>query len=215
MQTLIDLFHQEFPLKKREVGEFSSLKLNGMKFEIEQYSLAEVGNLSLMRAKGFLGLMKMTTLIVTPLQKDAPLFSYDRVQAFGKDMILCELYDTLVESVSAYPLLTKVKEKYAHLPDGDAGEHWYDSIKREESLYKKGRKKAEAFDALGIDYSNAYCEILKGAKEAPIGAKRQKTSDYVNGLIGHGGPSTDVFLKAIGKEKTRELFERVLFGIVE
>ena len=40
----------------------------------------------------------------------------------------------------------------------------------------------------------------------------EKVSVYVNGLLSHGGPSTDVFRKAIGEAKTAELFHRVLFG---
>ena len=43
-------------------------------------------------------------------------------------------------------------------------------------------------------------------------AKTEKASAYVEGLLSHGGPSTDVFKKALGEEKTAELFRRVLFG---
>ena len=43
-------------------------------------------------------------------------------------------------------------------------------------------------------------------------AKRQKTENYVSGLIKNGGPSTDVFKKKFGAEKTAELFEKVLFA---
>ncbi len=34
-------------------------------------------------------------------------------------------------------LLNIIKEKYAHLPERDPGEHWYDSIKLPESVSKK------------------------------------------------------------------------------
>ena len=43
-------------------------------------------------------------------------------------------------------------------------------------------------------------------------AKRAKTNAYVNGLLEHGGPSTDVFKQVLGAEKTAELFHKVLFG---
>ena len=43
-------------------------------------------------------------------------------------------------------------------------------------------------------------------------AKQEKARVYVNGLLEKGGPSTDVFKKSIGEAKTRELFERILFG---
>jgi hypothetical protein len=36
---------------------------------------------------------------------------------------------------------------------------------------------------------------------------------YVNGLLEKGGPSTDVFKKELGVEKTTKLFRKILFGI--
>ena len=215
MQTLMEKCSQAFCLKKREIGEFASIKANGMKFQIEQYLAEGAGNLSWMQARGMFGMMKMETLIFTPLQKDAPLLSYDRISFFGSNALIFELYDTLVEPVQAYPLFNEVKGKYAYLPDSDPGKHWYDPIKRKESLYKKCRGKAEALDALCLDYLDGYCKTVKGAKEASVEDKRRKTEGYVKGLIEQGGPATDAFLKAIGKEKTEELFEKILFGIRE
>lgn len=68
------------------------------------------------------------------------------------------------------------------------------------------------FDALAKVYVEAY---LKGAKQLPVvdvEEKKKKASVYVEGLLAHGGPSTDVFRKKIGAEKTAELFRSVLFG---
>lgn len=45
-----------------------------------------------------------------------------------------------------------------------------------------------------------------------MAAKQAKTAAYVEGLLTHGGPSTDVFKKALGPEKTEQLFRKVLFG---
>ena len=42
--------------------------------------------------------------------------------------------------------------------------------------------------------------------------KLEKASLYVEGLISKGGPSTDAFKKAIGEERTAELFRNILFG---
>ena len=42
--------------------------------------------------------------------------------------------------------------------------------------------------------------------------KMKKASIYVEELIKNGGPSTDAFKKAIGEEKTAELFRKVLFA---
>ena len=39
-----------------------------------------------------------------------------------------------------------------------------------------------------------------------------KADAYRDGLLDNGGPATDAFLKVWGKEKTAELFQKVLFG---
>ena len=93
------------------------------------------------------------------------------------------------------------------------GKHWYDSIKLAESLSKKGRKKqAAAFDALTQNYMEAFLACCKNAAPCSAAAKQEKASVYVEGLLSNGGPSTDVFMKAMGPEQTARLFRLVLFG---
>lgn len=62
------------------------------------------------------------------------------------------------------------------------------------------------------EYFKEYVEILKKAPACDGDAKREKASVYVEGLLSNGGPSTDVFLKHYGAEKTADLFRRILFG---
>jgi hypothetical protein len=42
--------------------------------------------------------------------------------------------------------------------------------------------------------------------------KKAKAAEYSDGLIKNGGPSTDVFKKEFGDEKTGRYFREVLFG---
>lgn len=42
--------------------------------------------------------------------------------------------------------------------------------------------------------------------------KLSVVTEYTNGFVEQGGVSTDLFVKAMGQEKTRTFFERVLFG---
>ena len=65
------------------------------------------------------------------------------------------------------------------------------------------------------DYVNAYLSVAKSLPELPaelLADKRKKADAYINGLLEHGGPSTDVFVKHLGKEKTEKLFHEVLFA---
>jgi len=106
-----------------------------------------------------------------------------------------------------------VKKQAAYLPDHDLGKHWYDSIKLSQSLSKKGKKAhTPGFDTTAIHYLTKYLETTQTAAACQAVPKREKASVYVEGLLKNGGPSTDVFKKGIGAEKTAELFRRILFA---
>ena len=191
------------------------LKVSGMNFNIRTYQPAGLGHICVMEATGFLGLMKMDTLIITPTEKDMPLFSYDRVLAMGNDTLIFELYDTLLGQTDL-SLLEKVKQDAAYLPDHDLGAHWYDPIKLAVSLSKKGKKAhTAAFDVTASHYLAQYLLAAKSAPACEAAVKRERASVYVEGLLKNGGPSTDVFQKGIGEEKTAELFRKVLFATEE
>lgn len=195
-----------------EAVESKRMKVSGMTFDIASYKVEGLGHVSAMIASGFFGLMKMDTLIITPTAVDMPLFSYDRVLAMGNDTLIFELYDTLLDKTDLTALET-VKEGAKNLPDHDLGEHWYDSIKLAVSLSKKGKRPhTPAFDETAMAYLEGYLAAAKAAAPAPAEAKRERASVYVEGLLTNGGPSTDVFKKGIGDEKTAELFRKTLFG---
>ncbi len=202
---------ESFPFAERNVGEFASLKANGMTFSIRAYDAKGLGHVSVMHANGFFGFMQMDTLIINPLELDLPLYSYDRIHAMGNDTLIVELYDTLLGPTDL-DRVDAVKQAFSDLTDYPLGEHWYDGIKLPESVSKKG-KKAETprFDALAQKHLSA---LIASAPDRPCDPdeKRKKASVYVEGLLTRGGPSTDGFLKALGKEKTERLFRTVLFG---
>jgi len=215
MQKMLEMLGENFPLEKKGVGEFAKIKVSGMNFTIEQYYAKGLGNVSVMRAAGFFGLMKMDTLIINPMECDAPLFSYDRVLAMGNDTLILELYHTLLGELNL-DAVKEVKESYKDLPAHDLGSHWYDNIKLSESDSKKGKKKDSAtFDKMAADYLAAYVESLKNAIACDGVAKKEKASVYVEGLLSNGGPSTDIFKKHYGEEKTAYLFREILFGTAE
>ena len=208
---ILSRLQQKYSLTAIEAGEFAKLKANGMTFAVRAFHAEGLGHVSVMRAKGFFGLMKMDTLIINPTEIDLPLYSYDRIFAMGNDTLIVELYDTLVGPFDASSL-ADVKNAFSDLSERDPGVHWYDSIKLPESISKKGKKThTPRMDQLTLAHFDAY---LAGpaATVADRAAKQAKASYYVNGLLSRGGPSTDVFKKALGEETTAKLFETILFG---
>ena len=81
------------------------------------------------------------------------------------------------------------------------------------TISKKGKKMHTVpFDVLTKNYMDAYLADCAKADSCEESIKREKASVYVEGLLSHGGPSTDVFKKALGDEITAKLFRKVLFG---
>ena len=208
---ILDLIKAKYPLSPIDAGDMATLKASGMKFSVEAYKAEGLGHVSVMRAKGFFGLMKMDTLIINPTGIDLPLYSYDRILAMGNDTLIVELYDTLIGDYSEDGMIS-VKEKFTSLPERDPGEHWYDSIKLPSSISKKGKKISSELDEMTLEHFKAYLSSSTDSVE-DAEAKKDMAAVYVNGLLEKGGPSTDVFKKELGIEKTTKLFREILFGI--
>ena len=130
----------------------------------------------------------------------------------GNDTLIYELYDTMVgqPDLSA---LDKAKGRTNLLPNHDLGKHWYDDIKLTQSISKKCKKiQTPAFNDAAYQYMISFLNAAECAPACEAEPKREKASVYVEGLLTHGGPSTDVFKKSLGEEKTANLFRNVLFG---
>lgn len=210
LEQMMTLLQAQYRLQAFDPGEFSQLRAKGMRFTVLAWNAEGLGNVSWMHAQGFLGLMKMDTLIVNPREVDLPLYSYDRILAMGNDTLIIELYDTMVEAC-AMEGIRGVNARYQSLPERDPGQHWYDAIKLPESVSKKGKKLSAQFDAYTTDFTKAYLSLPAQPVTDPE-KKREKTNVYVEGLLLNGGPSTDVFKQALGEEKCAEMFRTVLFG---
>lgn len=202
---------------EKNCGEYSAMTVKGvMKFRIKQWEVEGIGNLSSMIVN--MGLMQMMTMVLTPADKDLPLVSVDYMYILGNRKAYIELYDLVLDKSQEYRnMLAEVagiRRKRDHLETFEPSSAWYDSI-RTEGIYKKGTKADDAelnrmldetINAI-MNYSDTL-GVLTG-EERTEKIRLQKV--YSNGLIDNGGISTDVFVQSMGKEKTREFFDHVLF----
>ncbi len=209
VNEMLEIIGSKYKLVPLSSSPYEKMKVSGLNFDILCWKAEGLGHISKMTASGFLGLMKMETLIIVPVEKDYPLLSYDRIKAMGNDILLFELYDTVLSPFDETGL-KRVKEKYSSLPERDPGKHWYDSLRLEECVSKKS-KDSKISDLMALDYLKEYLSVERGETE-DIKKKKEKSAYYVDNLIKNGGPSTDVFKKKFGEEKTADLFKRVLFG---
>lgn len=149
------------------------------------------------------------------LQKQFPVTQKD---AGTYDTFILEFYNTMLDETAEnyknyMELLEKEKERIADIPAHDLGKYWYDPIKLAASDSKRAKKCGERLDKQYQRALELYVQMLKDAPAAAPSDKMAKSYAYVDGLFKNGGPSTDAFVKAIGAEKARDMFETVIFGV--
>lgn len=217
---IIETISSSFMLTKKDAGEYDTFKAPPLNIKLQWYYAAGLGNVCLLRGKAMGGLMLMDTLVINPTLRDMPLFSYDYISAIGKYTVLVEYYDTLLDKSSFDAAALKaIKAQIAAIPDYDLGKHWYDPIKLDASFAKRTKKSATK--QLDDAFHSALATYLVQASNKPLldeaakALKLKRAAEYVNGLLQNGGPSTDAFAKALGKERTKELFTKIVFGTQE
>lgn len=210
ISKLLDLIGEKHEINQIDIGDLSTLRTSVMTFTIHAYKAIGLGHVSVMCAEDVLGLMEMDTLIVNPYEIDLPLFSYDRIYTPTDDTLIIELFDTMDGSYSE-DHLKSIKSEYLDIADRDQRSQWYDTIKLASSISKNGKSDQRSrIDELTLRFFNAY---LSSASDGGSMSKRlQKTRDYVEGLLRQGGPSTDVFIREFGNQKTARFYRTILFG---
>ena len=215
MQTkfLFEKLSALFPLTERNAGEFSRFELAGMTFRTRCWDAAGLGNVSFMAAELPAVAMEMTSIIVNPFEVDAPLLSLDRVKVQNMDSLYMELYDTCLDPDRKEKRFMEVKDKYSGLADLPQQKNWYDDIRYSSSMLKGvSDEESNVLDDCIREYFDAYTMLLKESSPCDPEKKIEKARAYSNGLLDHGGPAVNNFLKVWGKEKTEDFFGRVLFG---
>ena len=207
--SIVDLFAQRGKLVAKDVSPWQTFSGKGMKFQLQSYDWEGCACVSHLSMRAFLGLMKMETLICTPYAKDLPIFSYDKIKAFGKKSLLLEVYDTQVESVDL-STMDKVKESYKDLKDKHPKPAWYDSLRLSPSTFKEGLE--AQLTQLATSMTTGYLNLFPTAHEVDRDVKTARNRLYVEGLISNGGPAINAVRGMLGDEAAETLFRRFLFG---
>lgn len=217
VETFCDTVGKYYSLSEVDCGDYRKLKLFGvMKFNVKQYDVEGIGNLSVMTTN--MGVMQMATVVLTPIKRDIPLISMDYMYMLGKRTAYVEFYDLVLNENEEYSALLQklgtVLEQYAELETATPTAAWYDTFKTI-GFYKKGSKADDTalIEMLkkGLETVMEYGQTLP---ELATDAQKEKAAlqkKYSDGLIDNGGVSTDIFLKALGEEETRKFFDGVLF----
>lgn len=192
-------------------------KVGPIKFKLRQFSIKKISNLSIMTGKCLFGLMKMDTIILTSNYVDAPIFSYDLIDVMKNLTFLTEFYGTCHNKSAilnkALADIKELKNLLSTIKDHVLGKHWYDSIKLDTSVAKKGKKCLEQYHEYLKKVLVIYVDMLKQLGPVDKNLKVKKNKEYVDNLFATGGPSTDQFIKAYGKEYTYNFFSNIIFNV--
>ena len=204
---IFEKLNEAFPLSPCPPSEYETFQMVGLDFKAKGYESEKLGHVSIQTATGMGGAFDMESLIVNPFYVDGPLLSLDLIVLQGKHTLMMELYDTLVDTTRDEAPFAAIKAGYAHIADIPHKPNWYDHIQYRASLAKLGTdEQAADLSALIYAYADRYLALLKDAAPCDPAAKRAKADAYRDGLLSHGGPATDAFLKTWGPEKTGTLF---------
>ena len=206
---------QIFTITENDIGDDRHLSRSGLNFAVHSYEIENVGHLCAMTLKAFWGLMTMETIVISPMEKDVPLFNIDRVSAFGKDTLMVEMYDTQLE-----PLAAEYEAEFQELLDRDSAisdvesePHWYDSIRYPFSYAKAGKGLSEPFGRAQQDYLAAYLRLLSEAPACDREAKLAKNREYAETLVANKGPAVDTMRNHFGDETMRRVVLQHMYGV--
>ncbi|MBR3448687.1 MAG: hypothetical protein IKH27_12885 [Oscillospiraceae bacterium] len=222
--TILDMISQYYTVTPIDAGEFAAISMTAplapgfmvtLDFEVQQYEVEGYGNLSIMKTDG---VQQMSTIVLTPFNKDLPLISTDYMFMGENRVSYIEFYGLGIngdENMPVFDALRPLQAKYAQYADQPPTPGWFDAV-RTMGLFKATTYKDDGaisgmlYDSFGItlDASVSTPDLNEAERAARYGI----TQDYVDNLISNPGVSTAIFNMCLGQERTRQFFNDVFFG---
>ena len=222
--NILDMLSQYYTVTPLDAGEFAAISVTAplapgfmvtLDFDVQQYRIEGYGNLSIMKTDG---VQQMSTIVLTPFNKDLPLISTDYMFMGENRISYIEFYGLGIngdENIPAFDALRPLTEKYAQFPDQPPTPGWFDEV-RTMGLFKVSTYKDD--DAISQMLYDSFRITLDASKSAPdLNAEERLarytgTQEYVDHLISSPGVSTAIFNMCLGPERTSQFFNNVFFG---
>lgn len=215
----LETLSRYYTVTEADAGEFSELKIYGlMKFRTRRYEVAGLGNLCTMTMN--MGIMQMSTFVLTPYEKNMPMLSMDFMYILGNRKSYVEVYDLVADTQDeAYQAVLSSLERalsaYSDLEDIEPSSGWYDHLLTVDA-YKAGKSAQDArIHSLFVDSVEAYAAASEPLPALADDARSEKlaiTQTYCDTMVEKGGVSTSIFKKALGDDVTSRFFNTVFFG---
>ena len=206
-------------VKETDPGEYKQIKMYGvMKFDVSQYDVEEIGNLSVMKTN--MGFMQMVSFVITPYEKNMPMLSMDFMYILGKRKAYVEYYDLVADKKTpeyreVIDTLRKFEGRYINAEDIETKPAWYDKYLTIALHKAYSHDDDEDVQRLFSEAVRYYMEAAENVEKLSPEERERKlaiTQKYCDDLVRQGGVSTDVFKKSLGEKKTKDFFNKVMFG---
>lgn len=222
--NILNMLSEYYNVRQLDAGEFSNISVTAplapgfmvtMDFDIQQYEVEGYGNLSIMKTDG---VQQMSTIVLTPFNKDLPLISTDYMFMGESRISYIEFYGLGIngdENIAAFDALRPLQDKYAQFANQPPTPGWFDEV-RTMGLFKVSTYKDD--DAISQMLYDSFRITLDASTVSPDLDAEQRiarynnTQEYVDHLISNPGVSTAIFNMCLGAERTSQFFNNVFFG---
>ena len=223
-ENILNMLSEYYTVTPLDAGEFANISVTAplapgfmvtMDFDVQQYEIEGYGNLSIMKTDG---VQQMSTIVLTPFNKDLPLISTDYMFMGENRISYIEFYGLGIngdENMPVFDSLRPLTEQYARFADQPPTPGWFDAV-RTMGLFKVSTYKDD--DAISQMLYDSFRITLDASKAAPDlnaeerVARYEMTQEYVDHLISSPGVSTAIFNMCLGPERTSQFFNNVFFG---
>ena len=205
----VAVMKERFALKDVTPEKYRTMGSLMMRFHLEQYQVEGLGNLCVLKTRAMLGLMNLTTVVLTPSSgKNVPFLLIDTMDMGKKHLCYVEYYDCTAAGADK-DLLLAASAPYADVPDYAEKPAWYVQERMEGSLIKTGDR--ARLDRMATDALKAYAQQ---ALAASVKAEnREGLKAFQRRMIEEGNPSTAALTKTLGKEGAEAFFRTAVMPI--
>ena len=214
IQKMVSELQNKYSCTPVNAGVFSNVTIEGAKFKICAYDVKGIGRVATIEMKRLIGFWEMQSLIITPYEKDMPIYYYNRHREKGSYIYRVEMFDTQMNAIDV-SAMSDVIEKYATLPEEPQNERWYDEIRLTGCAVKKVEKsRKEELSPMILEHFQAYMAMLENAENCKASEKKKKVTAFVKELCQNSGIAIiEIFLANYGQRVTEKLAYEVLFGL--
>lgn len=219
IETGIALLRQHFTVEEKKIDPtLASPIIGGRPHHARRFNVEGIGNLLVMTVKD-VPENQLSSFVITPYEKDLPLFSTDYVYSGERRFFLIELYDLVATHDPLYQhgidAFAKLSASWDDMLDFRTHPCWYDDI-RAVCIAKTPTQEQDGLALQRFQETlGCYIDMAQTLPTLTREQQREKwrlNKGYSDRLIDEGGVSTDLFIQALGPENTRRFFDEVFFA---